>query len=380
MHTGEPGTENCATVCTLFPIFAPANYECGQCNPPGPAPAPPPSNAPRNDADTFFLDLDLTDVPLEDRTFFYRQAAETWMNVITTGLPDVSASQIPQNLWPVAPCALPNGDIDDVYVCIDIKKFDKRNENVVASASPVFARAADIGGLPLTGLVSVNQDRINDLKNSGIYQDTIRHELAHVLGFGNLWAQNGLTSQVVSGSSTKCYYAGARGNQEYQALSGCSGSNILLSGCGHWDEICFGNEIMTDTIGTYTILSRMTIAALEDLGYQVDYSRAGSFTKYDLAFTCRCGLRRLDDSGLALPENSLHQQQPRRLSDQGYQSAFNYGQSLLEEQEQLIESLGGRSELPENIVFVGDRAVNVLYKEGETVYSVIVVRQPMFEG
>ena len=378
MYSGVPGTENCVTICSLFPIFAPADYNCGQCNPP--APGPPPSNAPRNDVDAFFIDLDLNDVPLEDRSFYYREAAETWTEVITAGLPDVAASQIPENLWPVAPCTLPNGDIDDVYVCIDLKKFDRRNENVVASASPVFARAAEAGGLPLTGIVTVNQDRVTDLKNGNIYQDTIRHELAHVLGLGSMWGQRSLTSQVVVGSSTKCYYAGARANQEYQALSGCGSNTILLgASCGHWDEICFGNEIFTDTIGTYTFLSRITIAAFEDLGYQVDYSGADAVSKYDLAFTCRCGIRRLEDSHLGLFENTSQPHSPRRLSDNGYQTAFNYGQSLLDKQEELIDSLGGRTELPEDIVFVGDRAVNVLYIEGGTVYSVTVVRQSVFE-
>ena len=47
----------------------------------------------------------------------------------------------------------------------------------------------------------------------------------------------------------------------------------------------------------------MTVGALEDLGYTVDYSGAGSYTYDDLGAWCKCRTRR----GLRLGEESEHE-------------------------------------------------------------------------
>ena len=51
---------------------------------------------------------------------------------------------------------------------------------------------------------------------------------------------------------------------------------------GHWRESVFGDELMTATISvssqTSQPLSKVTIAALADLGYSVDYTQADSFS------------------------------------------------------------------------------------------------------
>lgn len=47
----------------------------------------------------------------------------------------------------------------------------------------------------------------------------------------------------------------------------------------HWAEQVFGNELMTPRMtGLPNPLSTLTIAALRDLGYSVDYGQADSYS------------------------------------------------------------------------------------------------------
>ena len=67
----------------------------------------------------------------------------------------------------------------------------------------------------------------------------------------------------------------------YQELSGCSSSipleqDIATSNCAHWSEKCFSDELMSSVANDELPISSLTIAALEDLGYQVDYYQVKS--------------------------------------------------------------------------------------------------------
>ncbi len=47
---------------------------------------------------------------------------------------------------------------------------------------------------------------------------------------------------------------------------------------GHWRESVFGNELMTGFLdGGINPLSRVTVGALEDMGYEVNYDAADEF-------------------------------------------------------------------------------------------------------
>ena len=47
---------------------------------------------------------------------------------------------------------------------------------------------------------------------------------------------------------------------------------------GHWREAVLGNELMTGFLGVgNNPLSRLTVGALEDMGYQVNYAAADAF-------------------------------------------------------------------------------------------------------
>src|SRR5690606_30288103 len=69
----------------------------------------------------------------------------------------------------------------------------------------------------------------------------------------------------------------------WQALGGTGDvpveeNGVPGTGCSHWDEETFGDELMTGYIALATSLSTITIGSLDDLGYEVNYAAADSYT------------------------------------------------------------------------------------------------------
>ncbi len=122
------------------------------------------------------------------------------------------------------------------------------------------------------------------------FAQVVKHEMAHALGFGTLWVENGV---YVNGSGA---YSGINALNEYRAEFGQFSAGFIpieLGGGpgtadGHWDEVDGGMtdtgitdgagrdlafELMTgwvNTPGTYT--SRTTLASFQDIGYVVNLS------------------------------------------------------------------------------------------------------------
>lgn len=132
------------------------------------------------------------------------------------------------------------------------------------------------------------------------------HEIGHVYGLGTLWGPetNGLTGPTASNCPYKSDSAASR---EWRALSGCTTSipteTDFSQGtkCVHWDEACLVDEMMTGFASKQGMpLSRMTVGALEDLGYTVDYGAADSFPASRLNASCRCNNILDGDGGKAI--------------------------------------------------------------------------------
>jgi hypothetical protein len=94
---------------------------------------------------------------------------------------------------------------------------------------------------------------------------------------------------------------------------------------------------MTPSAGSQLVMSRLTIAGLEDLGYQVSYDEAEAFTRSSMHSSCLCnrrGLRGLledeEDASFSVDRNGTVSRE-RRLSDSGYDAATQYGQMLLQQ-------------------------------------------------
>ena len=133
------------------------------------------------------------------------------------------------------------------------------------------------------------------------FYGVVLHEMAHVLGLGTLWTVN----NNVNDTSYNLYtngsgqYTGPNALAEWQReflrptdtfvpveLGGGAGTAN-----GHWNEMDLGagntgivssltgmdfsQELMTGWASNTFFVSRTTLGALDDLGYTVDYSKAG---------------------------------------------------------------------------------------------------------
>lgn len=190
---------------------------------------------------------------------FFDQAKAIWERVITGDLPDVGA-------------------IDDLAITAVVNNIDGLG-GVLGQAGPTAIRGNS--NLPAVGSMTFDSADMANMMSNGTLLPVILHEMGHVLGLGTLWSTFGY-------NSTSGQYTGSQALAMYRTMSGNPGASYvpLETGGGpgtanvHWSEAVFDTELMTgyaESNGNMP-LSRLTIAALADLGYQVNYSAADSYT------------------------------------------------------------------------------------------------------
>jgi hypothetical protein len=152
--------------------------------------------------------------------------------------------------------------VDDVVIRAELSEIDGAG-GLLGKAVPVLVRS----GTLLPALADMHFDAADAalLEAHGEWDDAVLHEMLHCLGFGTLWAAKGL----VEGGG----YVGVAGMAAYAAM-GRSGPVPVEAGGGlgragtHWSEAVFGPELMTGwTDGGADLLSPLTLASLQDLGY-----------------------------------------------------------------------------------------------------------------
>lgn len=183
--------------------------------------------------------------------------------------------------------------------------------------------------------------------------------MGHVIGIGTMWDINNLTD------ANKDYRVGTKATSVWQNDWGCSGTPPIEKGFnpgtqfGHWDENCFGNELMTGIADKPSPFSILTIASVEDLGYTVNYEEADNFDKDDLNSTCCTKMK--NNRLLSSPA----------LSGAGWAEAVAFGQSILDERGILDDEESLLLEV-DDLTYVGDRMVFVLFEENGQLYEVLV--------
>jgi len=164
--------------------------------------------------------------------------------------------------------------------------------------------------------------------------------------------------QLIDSKEPPCSYSGINANREWQTLSGCTTTVPLEqdtgspgSDCGHWAESVFEDEILSP-VGSEvdSPLSRLTIAAIEDLGYTVDYGKAEEYTLQD---SQQCNNNRR----LA---RKLSQAQEEARAD-----AIKHGKDLLGSQFTVTSSVEGRNH---QLV-----VVSVIYLDPDTGKTVSII-------
>lgn len=259
------------------------------CPPPAgnnPPPPPPPAATGYNITLAFGASISNNDKAV------FQSAASRWQQVITADLPDSNSAVSATDCDPNA-TGFPNvNSVDDLVIYADVVAIDGPG-GTLARAGPCLLRETGTK-LPGLGIMEFDSADVTELRNKGHLLETITHEMGHVIGFGTLWKIKGgfLSGEGPSGGCGNApTYIKPNAKVEYAALGGGSGDLPVEgsadgSGPGscdsHWRESRFGTELMTPSIDTDSSaanpLSRMSVAALADLGYQVNLTAADSYS------------------------------------------------------------------------------------------------------
>jgi hypothetical protein len=153
----------------------------------------------------------------------------------------------------------------------------------------------------VAGQMEFDSADVPSLIASGQFYGVVVHEMLHTLGLGTLWDLN----NNVNGTNYPLYTAGSGQYTGPNALANykiefnqpiATAVPVELSGGpgtaeGHWNEVDFGagntglvsnltgldfsREIFTGWASSTFFMSTVTLGALDDLGYQIDYTKAG---------------------------------------------------------------------------------------------------------
>lgn len=223
-----------------------------------PAVSPPGTIENADDPGRFNITLDYSG----DSTYatYFDQARTIWENIITGDLQAI-------------------GSVDDLKISATVEAIDGAN-GVLGSASPTYLRSGSY--IPYEGTMRFDVADLSNMAANGTLLKVIAHEMGHVLGIGSLWGTFGF-------NTTLGQYTGAQALAAYKAMSGGdpTATYVPLETGGsagtqnvHWSESKFDTELMTGFAESSSNmpLSILTIAALEDLGYQVNGSVAEAYT------------------------------------------------------------------------------------------------------
>ncbi len=196
----------------------------------------------------------------------FELAKARWQEIITGDLPTVE---------------IDGEEIDDLLIEASGEAIDGAGR-VLGQAGPTHVRTGSL--LPCKGVMAFDVADLADMEANGSLVDVIIHEMGHVIGLGTLWHDKDL---VAGANTSNPEFTGARSQSVYANLRGqAQPLNVPLeneggagTAEGHWREVTFDNELMTGFIDPGSNpLSRLSIAALEDLGYQVNYGLADSYS------------------------------------------------------------------------------------------------------
>lgn len=158
---------------------------------------------------------------------------------------------------------------------------------ILGQAGPTNGAATSSYIYASKGIMQFDTADLAAMELAGTLLDVIKHEMAHVLGFGTLWSSSAVGfpgKQEVYANGTGMY-TGSYALAAYQAECDAGASFVpveLSGGSGtansHWDEVDFcgwgaeftNPELMTGWLTPGATVSNTTIASFADIGYETD--------------------------------------------------------------------------------------------------------------
>lgn len=223
----------------------------------------------------------------------FKGAADRWSKVIVGDLPSV---QVGADL------------IDDVLILASGVDIDGPGR-ILGQAGPTRLRPGSAGAaafLPAKGQMQFDSADLARMEADGTLDDVIAHEMGHVLGIGTIWTNKGLLAGAGTSNPT---FRGKGAMREFGTLMGGAAQPVPVENRGgagtadsHWRESVFGRELMTGIVaGPGNPMSRLTIASLADLGYQVNLAAAEAYTLPSHLLMAVAGAFAAEPSGMVMP-------------------------------------------------------------------------------
>ena len=230
-------------------------------------------------------------------------AASRWEDIINEDLEDIQNFDFPTLTdFEVSPNVL--GILDDLL--IDVRVTSDLN-GALARAAPLLIRQdGPSKHLPAYGYIELSAREFTSgaFADDQLYQRVLEHEIGHVLGIGTLWK----TTNNVDGNFQTNPPKGILGlpnpnyNPGFIGLTALKEYNLLrkqidlgpinavpIANTGkfgnynaHWREFDFLSELMTPLSSASAMLSPVTAASLEDLGYRVNMASTAINANYQL--------------------------------------------------------------------------------------------------
>ena len=173
-----------------------------------------------------------------------------------------------------------NETVKDLLVLVHLRQIldTVPGQAILGESGPCVIR--NPGNLPILGVMSLNSSTLATLASSGLLDDVIKHEMAHLLGFGTVWDLDGLLRDTTtsdpwfSGPDAQAAFHKALPSftDKIVPVEANGGSGTTLS---HWRESVMTNELMTGLLNAgVNPLSAVTIESMADLGYTVNVGAA----------------------------------------------------------------------------------------------------------
>ncbi|MDX1963358.1 MAG: CARDB domain-containing protein [Pirellulales bacterium] len=226
----------------------------------------------------YTIELNMTGQTVSQQQIF-RNAANRWQNVITGDLPNATY----------------NGRVvDDLLIDASATSIDGAG-GVLGEAGPDRFRSG--GGLPYHGIMRFDTADLASMERNGSLQSVVEHEIAHILGLGTMWSSRGL---LTGAGTSNPRYVGTNALTAYNQIFGRNETGVPVENTGgsgtrdsHWRDSILGNEVMTGYAGpgSFLPISRITVGALADLGYSVNYAAADPYTAASVNGSVSAGTR-----------------------------------------------------------------------------------------